>query len=708
MSFNCLILIDNINNTEKVERNLQYYKNISDKFSKCFYITPNIEINLAKKKYDPVNIISIDLHSLRRKHYPHYTNHEESKFTEYLDITLMHHTAINILQNLQNLNKNLFVLHSTIDSKINTEMIDNILSYPDYLINDFLSSKIWVPCINIFKPFAINSICYTNFDTYKKLFIKNIDPTVFTQIGSYNSEICQYIAPFVNSSKLLYEYFYTYDDNSYTINNTKMVIEDPIYQQILIHYCQIIDKYFHIHLKYSKNSIISDKQINPKLSKNNIDFENKNHLNFITRYSNTSLKIYNKTVFNKLNEIIKNKIKNIKPFTRYIVITCRNFSFNNTSKQLDYYLQSSVISRINYILVITKDNANLEGIIRKYPSIIFLTVNSKKYRDTISDIRTNFENIHMKVKLSKLNHQEQIFSVSDEDEQIIFENNIEEISKYIFDIHAYQKAIKYIKQTGMPDSNENTYILKTCENITLNHNTLATIFNFKYTIDNKGGILHDKIWVPCCHVTKPFNIDQNHYTTFRNAEKLCQKKFDLSDFIDFGEGSLNIMSYTHIFEKESSLFTDFINEKKKFTDMHSYIDINNMFVINLLNEYYQMINKYFIIFIERSKHSIKEDESSKVTRTANLEDGEKEEKSMNTVIYNPKLKKYQGKNKSLDLFECNNIISFNDRWRKNLKLAYGNDTISSLIKQFEKKLKNEKMLQYIISRDNPQNSELCL
>ena len=168
------------------------------------------------------------------------------------------------------------------------------------------------------------------------------------------------------------------------------------------------------------------------------------------------------------------------------------------------------------------------------------------------------------------------------------------------------------------------------------------------------------------------------------------------------------MSYTHIFEKESSLFTDFINEKKKFTDMHSYIDINNMFVINLLNEYYQMINKYFIIFIERSKHSIKEDESSKVTRTANLEDGEKEEKSMNTVIYNPKLKKYQGKNKSLDLFECNNIISFNDRWRKNLKLAYGNDTISSLIKQFEKKLKNEKMLQYIISRDNPQNSELCL
>ena len=46
--------------------------------------------------------------------------------------------------------------------------------------------------------------------------------------------------------------------------------------------------------------------------------------------------------------------------------------------------------------------------------------------------------------------------------------------------------------------------------------------------------------------------------------------------------------------------------------------------------------------------------------------------------------------------------------KKNLKLAYGNDTISSLIKQFEKKLKNEKMLQYIISRDNPQNSELCL
>ena len=78
MSFNCLILIDNINNTEKVERNLQYYKNISNKFSKCFYITPNIEINLAKKKYDPINIISIDLHSLRRKHYPHLNHSWES------------------------------------------------------------------------------------------------------------------------------------------------------------------------------------------------------------------------------------------------------------------------------------------------------------------------------------------------------------------------------------------------------------------------------------------------------------------------------------------------------------------------------------------------------------------------------------------------------------------------------------------------------
>lgn len=156
-----------------------------------------------------------------------------------------------------------------------------------------------------------------------------------------------------------------------------------------------------------------------------------------------------------------------------------------------------------------------------------------------------------------------------------------EYQKYLYDI-----GIEYICNKYKED---NIFILKTRMDVFIDNHQLDYIFSQNYKINLQNTLFSYKIWIPWCHITKPFYMEDACFYTHISVMK------NLTPYI----GDLfNQQGHTHIrwfllLAREYNLYND--NKLyNHYKDMNDKFDFNEI-TKDILIKYRQCIKEHFII-----------------------------------------------------------------------------------------------------------------
>lgn len=163
----------------------------------------------------------------------------------------------------------------------------------------------------------------------------------------------------------------------------------------------------------------------------------------------------------------------------------------------------------------------------------------------------------------------------------------------------YRKGIEYITNIEK-DNYEELYIFKSRPDVLIKASLLKQVFEMDLTIKDDE-ILDYKIWTGWAHATKPFYFEDayfySHYETMIKLQNFDNQIFK-REYL--GQGISHIRRFIEPFLNNYPILNDYINDKNNLTlDMHkSHIDLTDPYLNELFMTYYQILQKYFVIYLD--------------------------------------------------------------------------------------------------------------
>lgn len=168
----------------------------------------------------------------------------------------------------------------------------------------------------------------------------------------------------------------------------------------------------------------------------------------------------------------------------------------------------------------------------------------------------------------------------------------------------YRKGMEYIEKDIKDKSN--LFILKSRPDVLIKSEFLEKIINLNYKLKDED-ILKYKIWTGWAHAIKPFYLEDayfySHYDTMKRLKDFDNNMFKREHL---GQGISHIRRFIQPFLNKYEILNDYINNNNNLTNgMEKLpIDLKDEYTNNLIKTYYEIINKYFYIFLEKNNDII--------------------------------------------------------------------------------------------------------
>lgn len=205
----------------------------------------------------------------------------------------------------------------------------------------------------------------------------------------------------------------------------------------------------------------------------------------------------------------------------------------------------------------------------------------------------------------------------------------------------FRKGLEYIEK-DIHDKN-NLFILKSRPDVIIKSQFLSKIF--KINLKCNSSLFSHKIWTGWAHATKPFYLEDayfySHYHTIKKLQYFDNPIFQKSNL---GMGISHIRRFIYPFLDQFPILKDYINNKNNLS-LHlceSKLDFNNLYLKKLFKTYYQILDKYFFIYLENNNDIIFRTWNQKIYYEINyndsLQDISKQKFKVNLkLIYNKSL-----------------------------------------------------------------------